>query len=338
MNSYHRKWASLNDLGKIIFYLLATVVLGALLAPPLYWGANWLASHGIQPWLAELHFRKFFHRGLLIAAVGLLWPTVKWISLPGLEGLGLQPNPRRKQDLLVGFLASFLIMVGLALVLMQLEIYRVRKEIQWGPLGSVMVSAVVVSVLEEGLFRGAIFGLVARAINKWWSLFFVSALYSILHFLKPQEKLPEGHTVGWLSGFELIPGAFSQFQEPWLVLGGFSTLFVVGLILGYARIRTASLWMPIGLHAGWILGKMGLSKIARRRITDTLPWLGEDITIGLASLFVVTLTGVLIYFWLRRRRPLAPICTSTHCRCKNPDNETDDETQALPPSVGGRVS
>jgi len=330
----------LNDLGKIIFYLLATVVLGALLAPPLYWGAHWLASHGIQPWLAELHFRKFLHRGLLIAAVGLLWPTIKWISMPGWGALGLQPNPRRKQDLLVGFLASFLIMVGLALVLMQLEIYRVRSEIRWGQLGSVVVSAGVVSVLEEGLFRGAIFGLVSRAINKWWTLFFVSGLYSILHFLKPEEQLPEGHTVGWLSGFELIPGAFNQFSEPWLVLGGFATLFVVGWILGYARIRTASLWMPIGLHAGWIIGKMGLGKIARRRITDTLPWLGEDITIGLASLFVVMLTGVLIYFWLRRRRPLAPICTASHCRCNENDAKTVTtlKTPPPPPGVGGHVS
>lgn len=251
--------------------------------------------------------------------------------MPSLGALGLQPNPRRWQDLLVGFLASFLVMAAFAAVMIHLDIYRVRKEVQWGPLGQVVISAVVVSLLEEGLFRGAILGLLRRALNPRVALFFVSALYSILHFLKPQEQLPEGHVVGWLSGFLLIPGAFAQFQEPWLVLGGFTTLFCIGWILGEARLKTASLWMPLGLHAGWIIGKMGLGKIARRRIKDTLPWLGEDIAIGLCSVAMVLITGVLIYLWFRRRNRLA---ASSLCACKH-DHEAHS---APPPSVGGGVS
>ncbi len=68
--------------------------------------------------------------------------------------------------------------------------------------------------------------------------------------------------IHWWSGLALLPEAFSQFHEPALLLGGFTTLLLAGLILGYARDRTQSLWMPIGLHAGWILGKMGLLDVA----------------------------------------------------------------------------
>ncbi len=314
---------TLKDFGKIIFYLVATVILGALLAPPLYWGAQWLNTidtsnwpaslpfledfRRFQPWLAELPFRKFFHRGLLVAAIVLLWPTARWLSLPGIAALGLRPNPRRWSDLTFGFAASFLLMVGLAILLLQLDIYKMRDPIRWAELGKVSVSAVVVSLLEEGLFRGAILGMLVRSMAWRPALFWVSALYSILHFLKPQQHLPPDHVVNWLSGFAMIPGAFGQFQEPWLVLGGFVTLFLVGWIVGWARLKTGSLWMAIGLHAGWIFGTMGYSKVARRRIKDTLPWFGENLSIGIGSVIMVLLTGALVWWWINYRRKEPPL-------------------------------
>lgn len=295
----------MKDLGKIIFYLLATVLLGALLAPPLYWGAHWLASHGIQEWLAELPLRKFFNRGVLISAALLLWPVILWIRLPRVADLGLQPNAHRGRDLLVGFLGSFLVMVLFAVVLLNLGVFSMRKAILWGGLGQVMLSAVVVSVLEEAFFRGALMGLLMRSLSPAVALVSSSALYSIVHFLKPKDPAPTVYeNVHWWSGLELIPGTFAQFADWKLVLGGFVTLFFVGMILGITRLKTHSLWMAIGLHAGWIVGKFGLSKITRRKIpaSETLPWLGEDITIGVASAGTVLLTGLLIALWFYYRR------------------------------------
>lgn len=291
----------MNDLGKIILYLIGTVILGALLASPLYWGAHWLASHDIFPVLAEFPYRRYFHRGLLVAAILLLWPTARWLAIPGVRELGLVPNPRRWRDLAFGFAASFLMMTLLAIVLLQLDVYRLRSSTQWVPLARVALSAVVVSLLEEGLFRGALLGLAMRTLSWRPALLAVSALYSILHFLKPQQELPDGHTINLFSGFVMIPGAFAQFQEPWLVLGGFTTLFLIGWILGWSRLRTGSLWMAIGLHAGWILGKMGFSKVALRRNKETLPWLGEDMAVGIVSVITVALTGLIVWWWLRRR-------------------------------------
>jgi len=298
----------LKELGKIILYLLATVVLGALLASPLYWGAQWLAGLGILPWLAEFPYRKFFHRGLLVAAIVLLWPTARWLSIPSVAELGLQRNPRRWNDLAFGFAASFLVMVVLAIALIYFDVYRVRSTIHWNQLLKVATSAVVVSLLEEGLFRGAILGLLVRTMAWRPALFWVSAIYSIVHFLKPEQHLPADHTIGLFTGFLLIPGAFGQFQEPWLVLGGFVTLFLVGWILGWTRIRLNSLWMAIGLHAGWIFGTMGFTKIGRRHVKEMLPWLGQNLNVGIISIFMVLLTGVIVWWWITRRR--APAASS----------------------------
>ena len=67
----------LKDLAKIFAYLVAVIVLGALLASPLYWAAQWLAGHGILRGLAAFKFQKFFDRAAMIAALLLLWPTVR---------------------------------------------------------------------------------------------------------------------------------------------------------------------------------------------------------------------------------------------------------------------
>jgi membrane protease YdiL (CAAX protease family) len=82
-----------------------------------------------------------------------------------------------------------------------------------------------------------------------------------------------------------------------LVLGGFTTLFAIGIVLGHARLRTRSLWLPIGLHAGWILTSEAFGKIARREIV-ALPWLGKNLLIGLVPLSVCLLSWVLLRVWL----------------------------------------
>jgi membrane protease YdiL (CAAX protease family) len=86
-----------------------------------------------------------------------------------------------------------------------------------------------------------------------------------------------------------------------LVLTGFTTLFLIGWILGDARVRTRSLWVSIGLHAGWILGNGVFNKIARRQIM-LLPWLGKNLLIGIIPLGVICLTWIIVRLWLGRQR------------------------------------
>ena len=292
---------TLKSLGKIIFYLLATVILGALLAAPLYWGGQWLAHHGILTWLGDTPFRKFFHRGLLVAALLLLWPTARWLQVASVRALGLAPNPRRWGDLGAGFAAAFLMMVALSAVLLALHVVELRDHVHPMDFVQIALSAVVVSLLEEWLFRGAILGLLARTMPRYVAVFTVSALYSILHFFKPDTVEPLA--IHWFSGFALIPGAFAQFNEPMLLLGGFTTLFCVGWILGWARLKTRSLWMSFGLHAGWVFGFMSFSKATRRlmKVEETLPWFGGDLKIGLGSVVVVLITGLLVWCYLKNR-------------------------------------
>src|SRR5205807_1959869 len=119
-----------------------------------------------------------------------------------------------------------------------------------------------------------------RALPMWPALFWVSTLFSILHFLKPPDAILREEQVDWLTGFRVLPSCFEKFSEPALIGAGFTTLFLLGWILGWAAIRTRALWLSIGLHAALVLSKMSFSKIAKRKLTDTMPWLGEDMIVG----------------------------------------------------------
>jgi hypothetical protein len=96
-------------------------------------------------------------------------------------------------------------------------------------------------------------------------------------------------------------------------LSEFLTLFAIGVIRARARSATRSLWLPIGLHAGWIFANtlgLGLTKpseavqagqcsieVAGARV----PWVGEQVKIGLAPLLTLIATALAVEWWMRRR-------------------------------------
>jgi membrane protease YdiL (CAAX protease family) len=155
-------------------------------------------------------------------------------------------------------------------------------------------------LIEEALFRGLFLGILLRGLRRWPAIVLSAAIFSIVHFLKAPDQTTT--SVQWNSGFVSLAHSFDQFGEPMLVLAGFTTLFVIGTILAHARLRTQSLWLPIGLHAGWILTSSVFAKLARREVL-ALPWLGKSLLIGLVPLAVCLVSWFLLTVWLRYGPP-----------------------------------
>jgi membrane protease YdiL (CAAX protease family) len=124
-------------------------------------------------------------------------------------------------------------------------------------------------------------------------------LYSIVHFLKAPERTST--IVTWTSGFNSIGHSVVQFADPVLVAASFTTLFLIGWVLADARIGTRSLWLPVGLHAGWIFANGAFNKIAHRELV-ALPWLGKNLLIGIIPLGVACLTWAIMRGWLKYAR------------------------------------
>ena len=86
-----------------------------------------------------------------------------------------------------------------------------------------------------------------------------------------------------------------------MVASAFATLFVIGCILADARVLTNSLWLPIGLHAGWIFASGAFGLLARRQIV-AFPWLGKNLLVGIVPLCLAAITWILMRLWLKNDR------------------------------------
>jgi membrane protease YdiL (CAAX protease family) len=286
----------LKDAARLLGYFAATILFGAIAAPLLFWAAQSLAAHGIFPALAQFDFESFFHRALMLGALLLLWPFLRWLRIKGPRDLGLAPNPHWMRDLAIGFLISSVPVVCCEIFLLQRGLYSMRTVSVWAALAYAAPTAVIVPLIEETLFRGLFLGVLLRGLRPWTANLLSAGIFSIVHFLKAPDQT--NAIVQWNSGFVSLAHSFDQFGEPLLVLGGFATLFVIGVVLAHARLATRSLWLPIGLHAGWILSSGAFGKIARREIV-ALPWLGKNLLVGLVPLAVCLITWVLLRVWLR---------------------------------------
>jgi membrane protease YdiL (CAAX protease family) len=287
---------ALKAAARLPVYLVGTLLIGALLAPPLFWAAQSLALYQRLSWLGEFDFESFFHRALLIAALGLLWPLLRSLCIRRLHDLDLEPNRRWLGHVLIGFALSTVPLLCCGAALIGFHVFSLRPSITWFALAKIAAASIVVPAIEEIFFRGLILGILTQSRGKYVSIILTSTLYSVLHFLKAPART--SITVTWTSGFNSIAHSFSQFADPLLLTAAFVTLFFIGLVLADARLSTCSLWLPIGLHSGWIFANGVFGKLARREMV-VLPWLGRNLLVGIVPLAIVCLTWGLMRGWLK---------------------------------------
>jgi membrane protease YdiL (CAAX protease family) len=289
----------LKDVAKLVGYFVAIVILGALLAPILFWSAQSLAVHGVLPFLAKYGFETFFHRAILIAAALWLWPFLRISHVRRIADLGLAPNPRGGRDLCAGILLSIIPLLCCGALLVGFHVYSFRHAFAWPRLAMVLVASITVPCIEEMFFRGIILGVLLKTARKYLAIVIVSALFAVVHFLKTPERTSA--VVTWTSGFNSITHAFAQFRDIMMLVSALATLFLIGCILADARVITRSLWLSIGLHAGLIFGSGTFSWLTHRQMV-ALPWVGKNLLVGIVPLGVAAITWIMIRTWLKYDR------------------------------------
>ncbi len=289
----------MKDVIKLAAYFIATVVIGAVLAPILFWSAQSLAAHGVFSFLARYDFETFFHRSLLVAALLLLWPLLRVSRVRCLADLDLAPNSRWGRDLCAGAVVSVVPLLFCGVLLIALHIYAFRHSFAWPRFGKMLLASMTVPFIEETFFRGIVLGLLLRAGRKYIAIFAVSMIFAAVHFLKAPERTSE--IVTWTSGFSSIAHALDGIGDPMTVASALATLFFIGWILADARVLTRSLWLSIGLHAGWIFGSGAFSRLARQQ-TLVFPWIGKNMLVGIIPLGVAALTWVIMRIWVKYDR------------------------------------
>jgi membrane protease YdiL (CAAX protease family) len=277
----------------LVVYLVVVFIGGALLAPGLYCLTQWGSHHWpLLTRLAAHPFHRFLGRSLLGLAVLGLWPLLRFAGMAKWRELGFGKQKQMGMDFLRGFAVGWASLAAAALLAC---LFGARA---WGPPASAAemmrqllnatLTAVIVAVLEEILFRGALFGLLRKASSWPVALVVSSAIYSLCHFIARTEW-PK--PVDWSSGLTLL-GEMMRHHPP--LAPAFFTLFVVGAILALAYEQTGALFWPIGLHAGWIFWLRATRVFFHQTGAGQAFWGSENMVDGWASLLILSFVLALV--------------------------------------------
>ena len=303
---------SRSALPALFAYLAAVLVGGALLAPLLFHlgkgtqqfllDSPSLRDLGPVKWLLSeierAHFTRYFNRAVLVLAIAFIWPLVRWIKLDRSVLPRLTPARTGIVQALTGFALASGLLLALGWLMTARHAYDLRPDAPWLKFAPHLTAALGAGIIEELFFRGALLGILLRTMSTRSAFFWCTFIFAIVHFLRPPGdwQLADAD-VQWNSGFAVLTRLFSGFGDWRIFLAEFLTLVAVGAVLAHTRLRTGRLWLPIGLHAGWVFGLKYFTAITLT--TDlihtgkSLPWIGQNLKIGLLPFFTVLLTGLI---------------------------------------------
>jgi len=282
---------------KILIYLAASLLVGSAVAPLVFWAGQWLAASGVSGWLAGFPFHRVLSRCLQVSLLVFLWPAVRWIGLRRLSELGLRPNPVALRDLVSGLLAGTLVVFLVSALCLAGGFLAWRDNPSPGTMLRIVATAGAVSLIEEAVFRGVVLGVCLWNLSARGAIAVSSALFAVLHFLKPAKNAvgPEG--VRWFTGFTELFSFAAALPSSTVLAFGLVSLFVAGWILARAALATRSLWLPVGLHAGWIFAVQTSNLFLRPTVTESagsLPWVGPSLVSGAVPTGLLPLAGLLL--------------------------------------------
>ena len=238
-------------------YLFCCLVLGALLTYPL-----------MQSVQIDYPPERVLGRAAQVLILIGLWPFLKAMGLNRRDALGYGVSrPEFLSALWRGWLIGVAILLVLAILLVALQI-RIAETWDAGFAASLarkalqaLIGGLLIGVLEETFFRGALYSAVRRRGGAASALFWSAFLFALLHFMKP-HGLPDGVAFDWAGTWQMLVHVFTGALQ-WKHLDSMVALFLVGLLLALVRERSGHIGWCIGLHAGWVFVIQ-----VTRRLTD----------------------------------------------------------------------
>lgn len=271
-------------------YIVLVFVGGAILAPWLYWFVS-----GCVPDLAQKPFHRYVNRSILAMALLGLWPFLRLLGARSLHDLGLVPWTGQWKRLAVGFAVGFASMACLAALALGFGARGWNPQVSALNILEIVSAAAGVAMIEEILFRGALFGALRRVWNWPSALALTSVTYAMVHFLERAHLTGE---VRWNSGLVLLPQMLAGLGNMDTLIPGLINLVLVGAILALAFQRTRTLWFSIGLHAGWVFWLKGWNSLSIATTGNTRLWGTGKLYDGWMTLPVLLAVLAIVWFLL----------------------------------------
>ena len=307
--------------------MLGALVMAAVISPWIYQAGMRIASMtasaehpALIEWLGaasgRAKFGRYFDRSLWFSAL-VLMPFLFRRMRELKSGRTSDAHPEARVpwssaalQVVMGFAIAAGMLWGLAAVLdfTGASIPKSKAPTLMKLLPKVLFPTVAAALLEEWLFRGVLLGLWLRFARPLAAALGTSLLFAVLHFLKPAAGTVIADPAHPLAGFELLGKIVLHFTDPLFFVTDFASLFVVGLILAMARVRTGALWFGIGLHGGWIMAYKLFNLLYQKVPSHPLrPWgVGENLSSGIMPLACLGISALICHFVLRRFEPDRP--------------------------------
>jgi membrane protease YdiL (CAAX protease family) len=288
---------------KLLLFVFIALAAAALLSP---WAAvlwNSIVGAGAR---RRASFEEIFGAVFILATAALVLSSHRsLLRQQFLRDAGL--GPRDRANLLRGFLLAVASMIALGAVMTLAG--SITPQIS-EPLHSILRTAVkalitasLVGCLEELFFRGVLFKGLREDSRPATAFTVANLLYAASHFFKPPETF-QLTGLDPLAGFRFVGAALERFHDPEAILPGLVGLFIIGVVLSYALVRTQSLYLSIGLHAGWVFAIKMLSHFGEFTRAD-LGWAfgsKPKIVSGVVTWFGIAAVGVIVHFTTRNRK------------------------------------
>ncbi len=223
----------------IFISVIAAISISAYLAPIIY---------SIFP---QFKFERILNRLLIISTFILCFSFVR-IDSSFFKACGFN----QKQNIAFnrwaqGFFVSFFVLLLLIFTEYKLGVLLFSETFSFSVslFALSALTGILVGAVEEFFFRGLLYLNLSRRWDVWPSVILTSLVYSAVHFLKSGRPLIDAPPTMWDS-FRVLGASFQAFwvwQETWPAFIG---LFLFGIVLNFAFLRTRSLFMSMGLHAG----------------------------------------------------------------------------------------
>lgn len=253
---------------RLAYLLMGVIGLSVLTAPFIKGAVEWLQQAFPSSTLFDLgptggpyDFGRIYRRHLLLLTLLLGTLGRKWLGPISVKGIGT--GSRRGRQLGSGFV------LGCVSLTLFLTVFLLTGERSLAPavpagwswrVGRALVSALVVGVVEETVFRGYLLGGFLRDGSRLGAVVWSSALFSAVHFLRAPVRVTPGLQLD--VGLQALGAHLRPLGRP-EVLFPFVGLLLLGMLLAYAYLWADSLPFAIGLHAGWVFLVMTASLLLR---------------------------------------------------------------------------
>lgn len=282
-----------------LFVVLA-FLLGAVLAYPL--------KLALDPSLA-LEYRKYLNYATLISGLIISGIYLRLYKLLSFQAFGFSGKTLTFfKNMLNGFIygVAIMLMIELVLCLLGIHEFDTTRSMTFSAISLLflkgLLAGTLIALVEESIFRGALFTGLYKQTGAVITTFFSSLVYSAVHFIR-YRAVPPDTEIGWFTGFEMMPYAFRRFHQ-WSIADYFLTLFIFGVLLSLLRLKHRNIAACIGVHAGIVMLIKVANYFTNRTHNSNYDYLVSQYnsTFGWISFTVILLFTVYYFAKLQAKR------------------------------------